>query len=253
MDDQRWRRYLAGYHDQHPAITERLLTSADTSPYAWLVEPLRGVGELILDVACGSAPTRPLLADSRWLGLDSSAGELRYAAGLGRGPLVRARADALPVAGGTVAAVCAAMCLPVLTPLDAVLAEISRALRPGGLVAALVPARLDINPAQLAIWVRIMRWLGVRGQPWPNPNARDGLPGVLAGAGFTERASARRTFLVPMATEADAALLIEGLYLPDDVDATRVREATRRLAAWARPGRQLRLPLRRVLATAAGR
>jgi SAM-dependent methyltransferase len=249
--DERWRRYVASYHDQRPAITERLLSHAgstpDASPYAWLVESLRTVGGPILDLACGSAPTRALLTESRWLGVDASTGELNYAAGLDRGPLVRARADALPVAGGTVAAVCAAMCLPVLTPLDAVLGEITRVLRPGGLLAALVPARLDANPAQILAWLRIMRWLGTRGQPWPNPRARDGLPGVLRRAGFTVRASARRTFRVPVATETDAELLIEGLYLPD-VDVSGVREATRRLAAWAGPGRQVAVPLRRGLA-----
>ena len=250
--DEQWQRYLASYHAQRPAITERLLSRADASPYTWLAEPLQEVRGPILDLACGSAPTRALLTGPGWFGVDLSAAELGYAAGLGRGPLVRARADALPVAGKAVAAVCAAMCLPVLTPLDAVLGEITRVLGPQGLLAALVPARLDISPSQLTIWLRIMHWLGVRGQPWPSPQARDGLPGVLRQAGFTVRATVRRTFMVPMATPADAGLLIEGLYLPD-VDASRVREATQRLSAWARPGRQLALPLRRVLATGPSR
>lgn len=248
MDDSAWRRYLAAYHDQRPAITERLLAGAESSPYAWLVAPLLDVRGPILDLACGSAPTRPLLAGSRWFGIDFSAGELGYAASLGRGPLVRARADALPVAGGMVAAVCAAMCLPVLTPLDAVLDEITRVLRPGGLLAALVPSRLDADLAQLAHWIRIMGWLGVRRQPWPNPHARDGLAGLLRRRGFTVHATSRRTSTVPLATAADAALLIEGLYLPG-VGASRIQQATRRLAALARPGRRLALPLRRVLAT----
>jgi SAM-dependent methyltransferase len=252
IDERQWQRYVATYHDQRPAITERLLSRAEGSPYAWLSESLREVGGPILDLACGSAPTRALLTDSRWFGVDSSAGELCHAAGLGRGPLVRARAEALPVANGAVAAVCAAMCLPVLTPLDTVLGEITRVLRPPGLLVALVPARLDLDLAQILIWVRIMRWLGMRGQPWPNPQARDGLPGVLRRAGFTIRATSRRTFTLPMATAADAALLIEGLYLPG-VDDSRVRDATRRLAAWARPGRRLALPLRYVLATGAAR
>jgi SAM-dependent methyltransferase len=247
VDKRRWRRYLAAYHDQRPAITERLLSRADSSPYGWLVEPLRTVDGPILDLACGSAPTRELLRGPGWFGVDGSTGELGYAATAGRGPLVRARADALPVAGGVVSAVCAAMCLPVLTPLEAVLGEITRVLRPEGRLVALVPSRLGWAPAQALAWVRIMGWLGVRGQPWPNPQARDELPRVLRRAGFTVRASARRTFTVPMVTAADARLLVEGLYLPE-VDETRVAEATRRLARWARPGRRLALPLRRVLA-----
>ncbi|HKN97599.1 MAG TPA: class I SAM-dependent methyltransferase, partial [Pseudonocardiaceae bacterium] len=246
-DEQRWHRYLAGYHDQRPAITERLLTSADASPYVWLVEPLHDVDGPILDVACGSAPTRPLLAYAHWLGLDYSTGELCYAAEHERGPLVRARADALPVATNGVAAVCAAMCLQVLTPWDAVLGEITRVLRPGGRLAALVPGASGLNPAQLLLWARIMWWLGMRRQPWPNPQARDGLPRLLHRAGFTVRANARRTFTVPLATAADAELLIEGLYLPGVAD-HRVRTARQRLASLARPGRRVALPLRRVVA-----
>jgi SAM-dependent methyltransferase len=248
VDEQRWRRYLASYHDQRPAITERLLGRADTSPYAWLVEPLHDMDGLILDLACGSAPTRPLLPDAHWLGVDVSAGELAYAAEYGRGPLVRARADALPVATGAAAAVCAAMCLPVLTPLDAVLSEIIRVLRPGAALVALVPSAGGLSLGQLASWARIMRWLGVRRQPWPNPRARDGLPGLLRQAGFTVHANTRRTFTVPLVTTADAELLIDGLYLPGVAD-TRLRQARRRLAALARPGRRLALPLRRVVAT----
>lgn len=247
VDEQRWHHYLAGYHDQRPAITERLLTRGDASPYSWLVEPLRDVDGPILDLACGSAPTRPLLADNRWLGLDYSAGELGYAAEHGRGPLVRARADALPVATNGIAAACAAMCLQVLTPWDDVLGEITRVLRPGGRLVALVPSAGGLTPAQLLLWARIMWWLGMRRQPWPNPQARDGLPRLLRRAGFTVQANARRTFTVPLATAADAELLIEGLYLPGVAD-HRIRTARQRLAALARPDRRVALPLRRVVA-----
>lgn len=247
VEEQEWRRYLAGYHDERPAITERLLGRAGSSPYAWLVEPLRDVGGPVLDLACGSAPTRPLLGDARWLGVDSSMGELGHAAAHGRGPLVCARADALPVASHAVAAVCAAMCLPVLTPFDAVLGEATRVLRPGGLLVALVPSTGGLSLVQLGEWARIMWWLGVRRQQWPNPRARDRLPRLLRRAGFTVCSSARRTFTVPLATAADAELLIDGLYLPG-VAEDRIRTARRRLAARARPGRRVALPLRRVVA-----
>lgn len=247
MEEQRWHRYLVGYHDQRPAITERLLARADASPYAWLVESLHGVDGPILDLACGSAPTRPLLIDARWLGVDYSAGELGYAARHGRGPVVRARADALPVATTAAAAVCAAMCLQVLTPWDAVLGELARVLRPGGRLVALVPSAGGLSPAQLLLWARLMWWLGVRRQPWPNPQARDGLPRLLRRAGFTVAANDRRTFTVPLATAADAELLTDGLYLPGVAD-HRIRTARWRLAALARPGRRVALPLRRVVA-----
>ncbi len=68
------------------------------TPYQWLAEPLADSNGPVLDLACGSAPTQPLLAASRWLGTDLSAGELALARTAGRGPLVRARADHLPLA-----------------------------------------------------------------------------------------------------------------------------------------------------------
>jgi SAM-dependent methyltransferase len=251
-----WRQYLDGYHDGRPGITERILTGAVSprheTPYSWLVEPLRQASGPILDLACGSAPTRALLPESPWLGLDASAGELAAAAAAGRGPLVRARSDALPVGDATVEAVCAAMCLQVLTPLDAVLAELRRVLRPGGMVVALVPSRL--HPSELwthvsgvVAWVRVMRALGIRSEPWPNPQARDGLAKLLQALGFVVESDQRCVFRREIADPIDAALMIDGLYLTG-VDTESVDRAKRVLASWAGPGRWLPLPLRRVVA-----
>lgn len=251
-----WQHYLDGYHDDRPGITERILTGATSprheTPYTWLVEPLRPAPGPILDLASGSAPTRSLLRRSRWLGLDASAGELAVAAAAGRGPLVRARADALPVADGMVDAVCAAMCLQVLTPLDAVLAELRRVLRPDGMVVALVPSRLLPSGlwshlSGVVGWVRVMRALGIRSEPWPNPQARDGLAKLLQAHGFVVDSDQRCVFRREIADPADAALLVDGLYLPS-VDSEYVDRAKRVLASWAGPGRWLPLPLRRVVA-----
>ncbi|MCT2589126.1 methyltransferase domain-containing protein [Streptomyces sp. N2-109] len=282
MDEKAWRRYLAGYHDARPGITERFFrrtgdTSAGDSgaggsgaggagagadsPYAWLVEPLRPVTGTVLDLACGSAPTRALLPDAQWVGVDSSEGELAAAARLGRGPLVRGSADALPVASGSVAAVCASMCLPVLTPLPRVLDEIHRVLRPGGTLAALVPARAGPGsllgptggpgPVRALGWVRVMRSLGVRGQPWPNPEARDAVGRVLRRAGFRLRHDERRVFTLTLTSAEDTDQLVDGLYLPG-LPPERADAAKQALARWVRPGRTLPLPLRRVLAVEAG-
>ncbi|OII66955.1 class I SAM-dependent methyltransferase [Streptomyces sp. CC77] len=251
MDERTWRRYVSAYHDAHPGITERLLGLAEASPYAWLAEPLRAVPGPVLDLACGSAPTRAELADADWVGVDLSAGELAEAARRGRGPLVRAGADALPFGTATAGAVCAAMCLPVLTPLPRVLSEVRRVLRPGGVLAALVPSGSGLSPRGLLGWARVMGALRTVRQPWPNPQARDGLAGVLREAGFTVRSDERRVYDLPMETPAAVSLLGEGLYLPD-VPPERTESAGRALAAWARPGRRLALPLRRVVAVPAG-
>ncbi|MPZ83188.1 MAG: methyltransferase domain-containing protein [Actinophytocola sp.] len=245
-----WCGYLAGYHRDRPGITELLLEPATDRrherPYLWLVEPLRGRPDLILDLACGSAPTRELLRDERWLGVDTSSGELAVAKAAGRSPVVRAGADQLPLGDHTVGAVCAAMALPVLTPLDAVLAELTRVLRPGGILVALVPCRLGPGRGLLAWW-RVMRALGIPSPPWPNPHARDGLPKILRTYGFTVDSSRRRVFSRDISDPHDAALMVDGLYLPG-IELHRIEAARAALAAWARPGRRLPFPLRRVVA-----
>ncbi|MEC3975850.1 class I SAM-dependent methyltransferase [Amycolatopsis sp. H20-H5] len=243
-----WQRYLAAFHDSRPAITERLLSRCDRSPYSWLVEPIEQVDGLVLDLACGSAPTRALLpVSAEWLGVDTSAGELGYAAAAGRGPVVRAAAGALPLADDQVAGVIAAMCLPVVSPLDAVLDEVVRVTEPGGVLTALVPARLGFDIAGAYRWLRIMTALGVRAQPWPNPQARDHLPTLLRRRGFQIRSSQRRTFVLTLRGDADAQLLVESLYLPH-VTARRLDDATRLLARQFRNGVTVSLPLRRVVA-----
>lgn len=246
-----WRRYLVGFHDTRPGVTEMLLARAiadgGAMPYAWLAESLRASPGPILDLACGSAPTRPLLRGRRWFGVDFSAGELGVAAACGRGPLVRASADALPVAPASVDAVCAAMCFPALTPLDNVLAEVRRVLRPGGTVVALVPAGRGYGVRGLLVWARLMRALGVRSPPWPNPRARDGLARMLREHGFVVDSDVRRVFRREITDASDAALVVDGLYLPG-VEQARLQAAKTMLASWARPGRRLPFPLRRVVA-----
>lgn len=245
-----WPRYLARYHDTRPGITELLLDQATDRrrerPYSWLVAPLHGSRSAILDLACGSAPTRELLPDERRLGVDLSAGELARAVAAGRGPVVRGRADQLPIGDNAVGAVCAAMCFQVLGPLDEVLGEVKRVLRPGGMLVALVPSRMWFGRGLLRWW-RVMRALGIRSQPWPNPDARDGLPKILRAHGFVVHASERRVFRREIGDPASAALVVDGLYLPG-IATDRVEAARAALASWARPGRRLPFPLRRVVA-----
>ncbi|WAX77476.1 class I SAM-dependent methyltransferase [Streptomyces sp. KMM 9044] len=247
MNEQEWRRFIAAYHHAHPGITEQLFTLADTSPYAWLAEPLHGIEGTVLDLACGSAPTRAELPYAEWVGIDLSAAELAEAARLGRGPLVRAGADSLPTASTSVAGVCAAMCLPVLTPLPQVLEEVRRVLRPGGTLAALVPSQTGLTTSGMLGWLRVMTALRAVRQPWPSPQARDGLAALLRDAGFHVRSDERHVFTLAIDSADAAALLPDALYLPG-LTPRRAEAAKRSLARWAAPGRRLELPLRRVVA-----
>lgn len=247
-DNADWSRYLAAFHGRKPGITERVLRRVH-DPYGWLTEPVRESLGWIVDLACGSAPTREYLADRGWMGVDLSRDELAVATAAGRRPVVQARADALPVADGAAATVCSAMALQAVTPLSDVLAEVKRVLRPGGLLVALVPARLGFPPRGWWSWMRIFATLGVGGQPWPNPHACDRLPAVLVEHGFEIVSSQRRTFWYPVDTPEAAALLVDSLYLPG-VSAKRIATAQRILGLWARPGRHVPLPLRRVIARA---
>ncbi|GAA1579925.1 class I SAM-dependent methyltransferase [Kribbella sancticallisti] len=247
-----WRRYLADYHGRRPGITERILGRAigphGETPYAWLVDPLEEAPGRVLDLACGSAPTRDLLHRPGWLGLDSSAAELGTAAAAGRGPLVRARADALPLPDKTVDVVTAAMCLQVLTPLDVVLAELRRVLRPGGTMVALVPSGVPplAHISGVLAWVQVMRALRISSESWPNPQARDGLAPLLRWNRFVVESDRRQVFRREIANATEATLMIDGLYLPG-VEPTAIARAKSLLASWACPGRWLPIPLRRVV------
>lgn len=254
VGEARWTEYVSSFHHDRPGITERLLAPAtDTNqrqPYEWAVEPLREFSGLIVDLACGSAPTRQELPAAQWLGIDMSAGELAAATAAGRGPLVRGSADRLPIRDGVAAAVCAAMCLPVVTPLPAVLAEVRRVLGPGGTLIALVPARMPPTHGLIA-WARVMHTLGIRSQAWPNPDACDALPQTLRRHGFDIRSIDRRIFWRQIGDPDAAALLVDGLYLPD-VAPGRLESARAALGSWAGPGRLLPFPLLRIVAQAAG-
>ncbi|WP_019810814.1 class I SAM-dependent methyltransferase [Saccharomonospora halophila] len=247
MTDAEWQRYLAVFHSHQPGVTERVLSRVGGSPYRWLVEPLFDVPGWVVDLACGSAPTRDSLAENRWVGVDLSAGELAAAVAAGRRPVLLARADALPFGDGAVDAVCAAMALQVVTPLTRVLAETERILRPGGVLVALVPARLRPSPRGWLEWARVLRALGITNQRWPNPRACDGLADVLSRHGFAVVSSEHRTFPFPLDSSDSAALLVDSLYVPG-ISMDRVAAAKRALGSRARPGRSLPVPLRRVVA-----
>lgn len=160
--------------------------------------------------------------------------------------MVCARADALPVADRSVDVVCAAMSLQVLTPLNRVLAEISRILRPGGSLIALIPANGGGPPAVLA-WGRVFAALRIWAVPWPNPDLIAAPARQLAARELRIVADDRHTFCLNLTRPDEVALAIDGLYLPNHTDAD-LTAARRRLRRLAPRGLRLPLPLRRIIA-----
>lgn len=159
--------FLAAFHRNHAGLTAQVFAALPwqdsggrswPSSYDWLVDACRdtalptGPG---LDLACGDGLLLArLLADPArvarpWTGVDLSPDELRAARQrLGeQAPLLRARAQALPLADAHLAVVLSHLALMLMDDADAVVAELARVLRTGGLLAGVVGARAEPSPA----------------------------------------------------------------------------------------------------------
>ena len=140
------RRWWDADADDYHAAHGGFLGEAD---FVWCPEGLReDVAELlgdvqdvrVLEIGCGSAPCARWLAarGARVVGLDISAGMLRYAVEANRSsgiavPLVHAGAEQLPFAAGSIDVVCSAFgAVPFVADSAAVMREVARVLRPGG-------------------------------------------------------------------------------------------------------------------------
>lgn len=249
-----WASYLACYHREHPGITEDVLSSATDeagrSPYDWLLEPVRAAGHgLVLDVGSGSAPVaRRLDGDHRYLGVDRSEAELRRgraacaAAGV---PVAVALGDAtaLPMGDGTAHAVVASMMLMVTIDVDAVLAEIARALRPGGTFVATVPTRSVDGDPSTEVFREVLGVLGQHQLRYPGSLE----PSQVAAVGLELEADTPGRFTRSVAAE-ECELVLDSFYALG-ARPEQVAEALARLRARAAAGPfPLSYPLRRVVA-----
>jgi SAM-dependent methyltransferase len=129
--------YIESFHRDHAGITERILRrarSADTDSYEWLVAAVHSRA-FVLDIGSGSGPVAARV--QYWIGIDRSPEELAVAKLAGRPTVVRATADALPARSAAVVVAVSAMSLQVLEPIDDVMAELARVMRPGGQLAVL--------------------------------------------------------------------------------------------------------------------
>jgi len=217
-DDVNWRQYLADFHRDRAGIVEAVLSrsvSGDHTPYRWLARAVGGRATTVLDLACGSGPMSRELAssDRTVVGLDVSAAELQLAAERGPGPWVRADGLRLPFRSGSVDAVTSSLGLVVITPLEAVMAEIARVLRPGGVLAAIAPALRPLSPTDLRILARINTRLRAKPQ-FPGPVELAGFTKTLPEFGLRRVEDQRERFRFTVTSRADAELVMSALYLP---------------------------------------
>ncbi len=219
-DPGSWDRYLAEYHDANPGITEDVLGDArdamGRSPYQWLVEAVPQTAAIVVDLACGSCPLARLLGARRVVGIDRSAGELtRARASTPSGLLLRARATALPICNATADAVVVSMALMLLWPLEAVLAEVGRLLRPGGRLVATVPIRPTApGAARASAFSGILDALGQTGRHYPALDGGRDLANRFSGSGLVLAQDDVALFSRAVHDPDDAELVVRSFYAP---------------------------------------
>jgi SAM-dependent methyltransferase len=245
-----WDGYLAAFHHDRPGITEGVLTSASaddgTGPYDWLAQALPRDG-LIVDVACGSGPLTTRVGP-RWIGLDRSPAELRWAAHVAPGRVAIADAAGVPLRAGAADAVVCSMALMLLDDPGASVVEMARLLRAGGRLAVLVPATAPLTLRDRRRYVRLLAALRLRRLPFRHPDVLANPLSLLAPAGLTVVSEDRRRFAYPLTEARDARLWARSLYLPG-VDPRRLQAAERIARRWA--GSSIGIPLLRLVATKA--
>lgn len=248
-----WPDYLAGFHADRTGVMEDVLSRAlraGGSPYRWLARAVSADARVVVDLASGSGPVaRELAQPGRTVvGVDLSAEELLLARHRGAGPLLRADARVLPFRDGSVDVVTSALGLVVVQPLAAVVGEVARVLRPGGVLAAIAPALRPLAPSDL-------RQLGqlnarLRAKPrFPGPVELAGFRRELLEQDLTVVEDKRERYRFTVTTSDDAALLLSALYLPRTPQA-RVAAALDYLSATAerRGPVEIAIPVRRVVA-----
>lgn len=248
-----WKSYLADFHRTRAGVTEAVLsrtTAGDHSPYRWLGRAVAADARTIVDVACGSGPMSRVLAQPgrTVVGIDLSAEEIALAASGGPGPWVRGDALRLPFRDGSVDVVTSSLGLVVVQPLETVLSEITRVLRPGGVLAAIAPTFRPLGLRDLQTLGQINRRL--RAKPsFPGPVELAGFHKTLAAVGLTRVEDKRERYHFTVRSREDAELLLSGLYLPETRH-SRIEAAVEYLEdrLQRQQSVQIAIPMRRVVA-----
>jgi len=242
-----WGSYLASFHEQRAGVTEEILAHSrhhGLNAYQWVAQVLP-TEATVLDVACGSGPLHPLHSHA-WVGLDTSVSEVSRARAGGRGPLVLGDATLCPFEERSFDAVVCSMALMLIQPLEVTLAELARVLRPGGLLAVLLPSNRPLSSGDRVRYTRLLLALRRR-LHYPNDQVLEDASSVFSGAGFVIVGDERRRFVCRVTTPEMAALCVTSLYLPGEPP-ERIVAALEVATSWV--GKSLGVPLRRIVARA---
>lgn len=147
---EKFRKLIAEFHEELPGITEEtwgtFRTKDAVTSYSHLIDsvPLAD-GMTILDLACGNGPLiQELLkrhSPSKVYGVDLALAEIEAAKQRIHHPTVsfiQASADRLPISDASVDVVFCHMAFMLFKPIEPVLRELARILKPGGVLAAVV-------------------------------------------------------------------------------------------------------------------
>lgn len=252
-DEVDWPAYLAKFHRERAGISEAVLSralSVDHTPYRWLARAVSPDAKLVVDLASGSgAMSRELAQPGRTVvGLDLSEHELKLAAERGPGPWVQADALKLPFRNDSVDVVTSSMGLVVVTPITDLMAEISRVLRPGGVLAAIAPALRPLGPRDIGVLTRISGRIRTSPQ-FPGPVELAGFKKTLQAYDLRRVEDQRERYRFVVRNRADAELMMTALYLPN-TRWSRVERAIEyledRLTKYEQV--EITIPMRRVVA-----
>lgn len=236
--------YVQDWHHRHAGATTvvfgAMADDRGRTTYQVLADAIKEGDEPVLDLACGDGHLLELLRPDRAsFGADLNPSELAAAAKrLDKTcPLVRSDAAVLPIHTATLGTVGCHYALMLLQPLEHVLAELARVLRPNGLLAAVLPGSPPegtSNPISVFrnAWREVNNTFGVSIPSMQDDRALDAatLVGLLADAGFS--AASVRSFSVAKRMTPDEAvdsLLLT--YLPDLLPEAGFKQLRQRLEA----------------------
>lgn len=213
-----WTTYLQAFHAARPGIADELLTRSTAgqhSPYEWLARAVAPRASVVLDLACGSGgAARALERPGRTIvGLDIRQSELQLATLRSRAHWICGDALKMPFADASMDAVVSAMGMVMIHPTEALVAEIARVLKPGGLLAFIAPAAAPLSPADLKVVAAISSRLRTKPR-FPGKLELTSFKPVLAAHGLRKVEDAHERYRVAVRSRADAELLISSLYLP---------------------------------------